>query len=431
MKKTIHRIIGHGGVEAYHHIKGHVAAAIHGYPANDMRVIGITGTNGKTTTANLVAAIFEKAGYRVALSTTIRHRILGNETVNKMKMTVPGAFSLNKFIKTAQKAGCNILVLEVTSIALSQMRVAGILFDTVALTNITHDHLDYHGTFENYVSAKRKLFENNPRVSVLNVDDKSGREFASLKSHEQYYYSLDEKNEAAIRPSAVEYHEGYTKYRLVIPQDGYLEIKTHLPGDFNVQNIMAAVGIGLGFKIKPDVIKTGIESVRAVAGRMERVEAGQPFSVIVDYAHTPDALEKMYAAINPSLNGGNIISVLGSCGDRDKTKRPVLGAIAGKNAKYVMVTNEDPYTEDPKSIIDAVAEGVNIENKKQKEGETYWRIFDRREAITKAIGLAKPGDVVTITGKGAEEAMVWGNEHRPWSDVKVAREEIEKLLGKK
>lgn len=431
MKKIIKNIIGRGGLDFYHHLEGHMAAALHGYPSNDMRVIGITGTNGKTTTANLIASIFETAGYKVALATTIQFRVNGKERINKLKMTMPNAFQLNKFILEASQEKCQILVLEVTSIALSQMRAAGVLFDTVVLTNITHDHLDYHGTIEKYAQAKRKLFENNPRISVLNIDDKNGLAFSNLEARRHINYSLKSKDDNVIHPIVVKYEDGVGHYKIYVPTVGELNIKTTLPGDFNIENIMATIGVGVGFNLDVKKIEEGIASVKSVAGRMEVISAGQPFDVIVDYAHTPDALEKMYAAIKAQISdSGSIISVLGSCGDRDKTKRPVLGEIAGRNAKYIIVTNEDPYTEDPEQIINAVASGITQGNEKHKEESTYWRIFDRRDAIAKALGLAKPGDIVTITGKGAETAMVWGNEHRPWSDVEVTNEELRKLLGK-
>lgn len=427
-KKTLKIIIGKSGIRSYHNIKSRIVSLIYRTPAKGMTVIGITGTNGKTTTANIIASIFEHAGYRVALLTTIQFRVNGHEIVNSLKMTAPDARVLNKFARQAKDAKCNVLIVEATSHALDQGRFAGIQFDTGVLTNITHDHLDYHGTFNNYVQAKRKLFARGLRLSVLNIDDRYGKEFLSEPAQIHLGYSIENKPKAfSLLKKSVD--GDYCNLDIFNPINNRInKIRTKLIGEFNYQNILAAYCVAFGHDIESQHIYDGILSLERVPGRMEYVEMGQKFKVIIDYAHTPDALEKMYKAIKGSGIKGNIISVLGSCGDRDKTKRPILGNIAGKNAKYVIITNEDPYSEDPQLIIDSVAGGIESGNHQHKIDHTYWKIFDRRDAIAKAISLANTGDVITITGKGAETTMLWGSEAKPWSDRSVTEEELEKHL---
>jgi UDP-N-acetylmuramoyl-L-alanyl-D-glutamate--2,6-diaminopimelate ligase len=426
-KKFIKKLIGRAGLRTYHHLKSHSSAMYYNYPARGMKVIGITGTNGKTTTANIVASIFEAAGYKVALLTTIQFRINGKESINSMKMTAPSASDMNKFILKAKDAGCNILIVEATSHALDQHRFAGINFDTGVLTNITHDHLDYHLTFANYVQSKRQLFARGLRLSVLNIDDKSGKLFLTEPAEMHLIYSL-KSHPKSVSLLKVTKGSEYNILDIFNPLTNRInKLQTKLFGDFNYQNILAAYSVALGFNIEMKHIYDGIKSIEFIPGRMESVELGQNFKVIIDYAHTPDALEKMYKAINDIYKSSRMISVLGACGDRDKTKRPILGSIAGKNADYIIVTNEDPYTEEPQQIIDSVASGIELGNNNHKIDSTYWKIFDRREAIAKAFSLAKEGDVVTITGKGAETTMLWGNEPRPWSDKQVVKEELENI----
>ncbi|MFA6082485.1 MAG: UDP-N-acetylmuramoyl-L-alanyl-D-glutamate--2,6-diaminopimelate ligase [Patescibacteria group bacterium] len=424
MKNTIKKIIGRGPLKAYHSVRSEIVSRQFGRPAKQMQVIGITGTNGKTTTANLISSIFETAGYRVALLTTIQFRINGEEVVNGQKMTAPSPRILNQFLAKARDAGCNLFIVEATSHALDQHRFAGIKFDCGVLTNITHDHLDYHGTFDRYVAAKRQLF-NDLRLSVVNLDDPNGAEFNDLPADLHIPYSRDVTKQHALALSEVTAQDGYSTLTFNLPNsNSQLQVNTRLVGQFNWQNIMAAVAVALGFGIPTHIIQNGIAKMTAVPGRMQKVECGQPFTVIIDYAHTPDALEKMYDALKPVQNDGAILSVLGACGERDVTKRPILGQIAGREAKYVVITNEDPYSEDPQSIIDSVASGIEKDNPRQSEGVTYWRTLDRRAAIRHAFSLAKPNDVVTITGKGAETAMAVKGEFVPWSDKEVVIEEL-------
>lgn len=423
MKNTLKKLTGDRLLRAYHAVRSHAVAARFGHPGRDMIVIGITGTNGKTTTAHLVASILEAAGLRVALMSTIRFRVAGVEWVNESKMTVPTPSEFNRFLARARRAHCTHLIMEATSIALDQQRMAGLTFDCGVLTNITHDHLDYHGTFAAYVQAKRQLFARGLRVSVVNMDDPQGLDFASLPASVHINYSLDPARSDVLRPAAIVVHSGGTTFRCVLPdgQDGPA-ITTTLTGNFNISNILAAVGVALGLGVQESVIEQAVTDTKLIPGRMEEVSCGQNFRVFIDYAHTPDALEKMYQALVP-IQKARMISVLGATGDRDKTKRPLLGAIAAEHADLVVVTNEDPWSEQAEVIMEAVAVGVR-QNKNHTAEATFWKILDRREAIRKAFSLARAGDIVTITGKGDETGMGVGHQIIPWSDRLVAEEEL-------
>ncbi len=426
MKRLIKKLAGRPALRAYHAAKSTLFSTLAGQPGADFVTIGVTGTNGKTTTANLITHIFEASGHKVALLSTIQFRINGEETINELKMTVPDPRTFNRFLTKAKQAGCTVLVVEATSHALDQNRFSGLTFDTGVLTNITHDHLDYHGTFDGYVQAKRTLFARGLRLSVLNADDPNGLEFSKLPAGIHTLYTLDPTALGMLRPVRVVQHGEHTEIELTLPdQELSFTVKTTLPGQFNVQNILAAVGVALGHGIDVRHIQEGIEAVRAVPGRMEQVNVGQPFTVIIDYAHTPDALEQMFAALKP-LKKGRVISVLGATGERDTAKRPVLGKIAATHADIVMVTNEDPYEEDPRAIIDAVASGVP-EVDSHHEGQTWWRVDDRAEAIEKALDMAHSGDIVTVTGKGAETGMAVKGGTVPWSDRAIIEKALKRL----
>ncbi len=425
-----------------------LANIIYGFPAKKLNVIGITGTNGKTTTAHLVTAVLEAAGKKVGMTTTIDFQIGEKKWENNMKMTTVSPFLLQKLLKQMVKAGCEYAVVEVTSIALDQHRLWGIKFDTVAFTNLTHDHLDYHGNMTDYRMAKEKLFANRPLLSVINADDPSADFFHKYSANRTITYGIN--NLANVMAKKLYARPGGTDFVLLVGQR-QASLSLPLPGQFNVHNALCATAIGLGLGIDMDTIIEGLRSVDAVKGRMEVVDMGQAFTAIVDYAHTPDALQKVYETIKPTVRG-KLISVLGATGRRDKTKRPILGALAGKYADYVFITNEDPYDEDPLTIIDEVAEGVprgkprvgrmkvkqaekddDVSIKYRETGEDiwWWRVPDRKEAIAKALEKARPQDVVLVTGKGAEKVMAvsdgrGGSHLVPFSD----REVLEELLVK-
>jgi UDP-N-acetylmuramoyl-L-alanyl-D-glutamate--2,6-diaminopimelate ligase len=427
IKKIISNIIGHEGVLFTHRVRSRLAAALYRYPSSNLKVIGITGTNGKTTTAFMVAEILERAGFTVGMATTVEFRVAGQRRPNTTKMTTISPFALQKFLRQLVDVKCQFAVLEVTSHAIIQERIFGIPFDTAVFTNLTHDHLDYHQSFAAYRDAKLQLFAHHPRLAVINLDDKSSGHFLALPAIRQISYGLGTR--AAVRAERVRFTRDGTSCQIVTPVgEGMLTLP--LPGTFNVYNALAAVSVGIGHDLPLPGITRALAAFPGVPGRMERIDCGQPFSVFVDYAHTPDAFQQIYSALVPATSG-RILHVFGATGDRDRTKRPILGAIAAKYADFLFITDEDPYSEDPWKIIETVADGVvragRSAKDRRKEGEQFWKILDRREAIAKAFSMARPGDVVLLTGKGAENVMVVGPRRVPWDDRQVAREELSKL----
>lgn len=374
------------------------------------------------------------------MATTIDFQIGDKVTKNTKNMTTIDPWNLQKFLRKAKKAQCNYVILEVSAHAIAQYRVWGIPFEAAILTNVTHDHLDYFQTFKKYRSVKEKLFSKQPYVSVINADDPSASLFLKYQAKTKLTYGIEQRADLAARK--ILYDANKVTFTLVHP-GGQTTISLDIPGKFNVYNALAAASYAYSQKVPMEKIKAGLESVKGVAGRMEKVDVGQNFTVLVDFAHTPDALQNVYETVKKGAKG-RLIAVLGSAGDRDKTKRPMLGQIAAQWADLVMVTNEDPHSEDPEAIIDQVVSGVArarkpktrykktqfkiFKTKSNGEGEWWWRIIDRREAIKQALSLAQSGDVVIVTGKGAEETMAIGDKHIPWSDRKVAEELLKELL---
>ncbi len=441
LKRLVRRFIPDRMIDYYHLWMGILAAYWYGQPSKKMRIIGVTGTNGKTTTCHLITGVLEAAGRRVGMATTIDFKIGDVLHENNLKMTTASPFLLQKLLRQMVKAGCQDAVVEVTSIGLVQHRLWGIKFHTAVFTNLTHDHLDYHKTMEAYRLAKEKLFADRPVLSVINADDPAAEHFTKYTANRTITYSV--KQRADLMAKKVYQRSGGTDFVLLAGQR-QATVNLPLPGTFNVYNALAAAGVGLGLDIPLETVISGLHQVLSVPGRMEVVDAGQAFTVIVDYAHTPDALQKVYETLKPTVRG-KLISVLGATGRRDKTKRPILGALAGRYADFVIITNEDPYDEDPHAIIDAVSEGVprgrpnrggrlrinkesEIPIKYKDSGEDiwWWRIPDRREAIAKALEMARPQDVVLVTGKGAEKVMAVGHKLVPFSDRAV----LEELLVK-
>lgn len=418
-----------------HKLRAQAAAFYYGYPGKKLTVIGVTGTKGKTTVCNIISSILDEAGLANAMETTINTKIKGEIKYHSEKsrwITTPPPMVLQRFLKKAYKAGVKYLVMEVTSQAIDQFRVHGINFDVLVYTNLSHDHLDYHKTKENYLGAKLKIFQRNPEAKfVINKDDPNWNLFYNLQAKEKFIYSISKMVD-----------HGATARKILLSPDGSIftvahdsgqtTISSKLPGEFNVSNMLAAFCVGTALGIDSDKIKAGIEKVEGVRGRMEQliVSPKQDFTVIVDYAHNPDSLKNVYETIKLSLKnrGGRMIAVLGATGRRDKTKRPLMGALAGKYADLIIVTDEDPYGEDPMSIIESVAAGVLKGGRKNqwRLNRNYWKILDRRQAIHKAISEARKNDIVVVTGKGAEEVMAIGeNQFIPFSDRKIVREELE------
>jgi UDP-N-acetylmuramoyl-L-alanyl-D-glutamate--2,6-diaminopimelate ligase len=381
-----------------------LGALIYGFPSKKLTLIGVTGTNGKTTTTEMIASIFEKAGKKFALSNSIRFKIGEKEEINKLRMTMPGRFFIQRFLKKAVQKGCEFAILEVTSEGIKQHRHRFLDFKVAVFTNLAPEHIEAHGSFEKYREAKLKLFEATKEIHVINIEDENADYFLRTLAKKKITFGL-EKGDFNLKNT---------------------EIKIQIPGKFNLYNALAAFSVAKTLGIEEGIIKEALREFKGVPGRMEEV-ISRPFKVIVDYAFTPNALEKVYQTLinlkpktyNPKPK---IICVLGSCGGgRDKWKRPVLGELAAKYCDEVIVTNEDPYDEDPWQIIGEVAEGTKGKARK---------ILDRREAIREALKLAKEGDIVVITGKGAEPSIVEKGKKIPWDDRKVVKEEFQKIYEK-
>lgn len=400
----------------YHLAQAFWANLRYGFPSGNITVIGITGTNGKTTTTQMVARILEAAGKKVAMASTINFKLGEKEWVNTTKYTTLSAMAVQQFIREAVKAGCEYLVLETSSHSLDQYRVWGVQYKTAIITNVTREHLDYHKTMEKYRLAKLRLFR-TAKVAVVNLDMDSPEDFLSMGSARTYGYTLkDNRLDSSVQLQRV----SADNLELTIDGSAFsvqgVGFRLHLPGEFNVENALAAICVGLDEGIELTAMNQALAAIQGIPGRLEPVPNDRGLNIIIDYAVTPDSLEKVYALLAKIRQpGARIISVFGACGERDRGKRPLMGQIVSFAADYVIITNEDPYHEDPQRIINEVAAGVTD----KFEGQNFWKIMDRREAIRQALGLAKPGDLVVVTGKGAEETMAVGDRRIPWNDKQV------------
>jgi len=397
------------------------------FPSREITVIGITGTNGKTTTANLVAKILEANGEKVALATTINFQIGKKKWDNLTKMTSLGRGSVQKFLRKAVDAKCNYAVLEVSSHALIQHRVWGVNFNAVILTNITHEHLDFHGSLENYIAAKELLFwrlaknkESGEKIAILPAEDKNVGHF--LRIPEIGIISFGFKK-GDLKAENLQLRKSSQKFQ-VIGMEEKFEITTKLMGNFNVMNILAATSLALALKIRPKIIRTVFRNLKPLPGRLEAIEAKQSFRVIVDFAHTPDALEKLLRTFR-AVTEGKVWLIFGATGDRDRAKRPVMGSIANKFADEIVLTSDDPFTEDAEKIIFEVKKGIS-----RKEGEGFLCEVNRRKAIHFACENAQKGDTVLIAGKGCEQFQVIGKKKIPWDDRVIARKFLERRFGR-
>lgn len=401
LKKYIPKFV----FKIYHYLLAFLGALIYGFPGKKIKVIGITGTNGKSTTANICFKILEEGGYRVAVMSSISFKIGNKEKVNDLKMTMPGRFKIQQFLREAVKEKCDYIIIEVTSEGIEQFRHKFIDFDVAIFTNLSKEHIESHGGFDNYKNAKGKFFNVVKGIHILNKDDPHFDYFNSFSANKKLTYSI--LNNADIHAKNILATQNFSEFEV-----GGIKFKTNLLGEFNICNLLAGIALGLSQGMSLEKCRDGIKKVEGIPGRMQKI-IEEPFSVFIDYAFTPNALEKVYKYLNPT------IVVLGSCGGgRDKWKRPVLGEIASKYAKHVIITNEDPYDEDPQKIIDEVA--LKIKNP--------IKIFDRREAINKALLLAKEGDIIVVTGKGSETCIMWKNGRREnWNEKQIILEEFEKI----
>lgn len=405
----------------YHKWKAIFAAIYYGFPTKDMVVIAVTGTKGKTTTCNMIHQIFSEAGKRTGLLTTVNFKIGDREEANLANKSTLSPFVLNRKLKEMRDARCEVLVLEVTSHALIQNRIWGINVDTAVFTNLTQDHLDYHETMDEYMKAKGRLFarlntsDRKPglgKVAIVNMDDPAHDYFCSFPVDQLFEYGILKGTYVGRN---LDSHPSGTDFLFRIP-NGEVPLKLQIPGRMNVYNAIAAATVATAHKINLQTIQTALEKMKPVAGRIEVIQEGQPFTAVVDYAHTEDSLDQILGMFR-ELTSGKLILVFGATGDRDTTKRPKMGAVAHKYCDTIILTDDDPYTEDSKRIAAMVKEGIPRE-----EGSGFWQVLDRREAIRLALSLAHAGDTVVVAGKGAEEFQIVGRHRIPHDDRKVVRE---------
>ncbi|HOW60636.1 MAG TPA: UDP-N-acetylmuramoyl-L-alanyl-D-glutamate--2,6-diaminopimelate ligase [Candidatus Moranbacteria bacterium] len=413
MKKIIPQSIKN----VYHLSQAIMANFLYGFPSHRIKIIGVTGTNGKTTTVQMIAKILEENGFKTAVASTINFKLGSEEWVNKTKFTTLSSFAVQKFIKKSVQAGCKYLVLETSSHSLDQYRVWGVKYETAVITNVTREHLDYHKTMKEYRKVKSELFK-KANNAIINLDMENPGEFLNISTGKKITYSL-KNNKADILAKNISLNPSGTKFSVK-----NTEINLKLLGEFNIENALAAICVGISEEINMEIIKNSLEKIKLVPGRMENIPNKRKINIIIDYAVTPDSLEKLYQLINHiNTSRSKIIAVFGSCGERDRGKRPIMGEIVSKYADYIIVTNEDPYNENPIRVIDEVASGI----RNKIEGEKFWKILDRKEAIKKALILSKEGDFVIVTGKGAEETMAVGKKRIPWNDRRIIEEELESL----
>jgi UDP-N-acetylmuramoyl-L-alanyl-D-glutamate--2,6-diaminopimelate ligase len=409
-----------------HKIQAFRAANKNDYPASNLKVIGITGTNGKTTTAFMVHSMLTEAGFKTGLMTTVAYGVGRNLKPQISHMTTVSAGLLNKRIADIRDAGAEYLVLEVTSHALAQYRTFGIPIDVAVMTNVTHEHLDYHKTFANYLNAKRKLFKQankthgGQKIGIINADDPAAEIFAGDIA-QPLTYGIEkgdlQARQVKLSPSGIDYYVKVDKEKL--------HIRSAIPGEFNVYNSLAAVGVGLSYGLTPAQIENGIFALKSVEGRMTRLTEGQKFQVVVDYAHTPDSFEKLLKDFRATTKG-NLIVMFGSAGRRDEEKRATQGEIAGRYADIVVLTEEDDRDIDGEAILSQIAGGAEKSGKKLDKD--LFKVHDRATAIEFTLKKAKsPDDVVMLLGKGHEKTIESADGEHPWNEIETAQKILKKL----
>ncbi|MBI5405051.1 MAG: UDP-N-acetylmuramyl-tripeptide synthetase [Candidatus Kerfeldbacteria bacterium] len=439
MRRLLRRFIPKSALAAYHGLVARAGAAVFRHPSRRLTVIGITGTSGKTTVGILLQAILERADIPSALASSAVFAVRNRQAVNDTKMTMLGRWRLQRFLRSALKAGCTHVIVETTSEGLAQNRHLGIDYDVAALTNLSPEHLESHGSFAAYQSAKERLFHiltltarkpGVPKVIVVNADDEAAPSFLRHAADKYVTFTLQGTTHAqaeSVTATSIKLSPAGSTFVLTA-NSGSARVELGLLGRMNVENALAASAVAYALGLPVETIADGLGTVRAIPGRLEFFRAGG-VTVIVDYAFHPKAMEELYAVVE-SLPHRNILHVLGGTGGgRDRARRPVLGRIAGERAQTVIVTNEDPYDEDPYSIMDDVLSGV-IEIGDKHLGENVFRILDRRAAIAQAVTLAHDGDVILVTGKGSEQAIVVGGGKKvPWDDREVVKACLTERFG--
>ena len=410
-----------------------LAAAWYGHPGRKMTVIGVTGTDGKTTTVNLIQSIMAAAGHKTGMISTVNALIGNHYQDTGLHVTTPDALQVQSLLAQMVQADTEIAILETTSHGLAQHRVSNAEFDVAVVTNITHEHLDYHGSWEQYCADKAKLFHmlstsirkpGTPKCAVLNVDDQS---FAHLKPiPADIYVTYGLERPADVTASNLAIADGKRTFTVNAPQTEF-DISSALTERFNVYNILAAVSAALALNVPIEAIQKGVTNLELVIGRMERIDEGQDFTAIVDFAHTPNGLQRALESLRPQTDG-KLIAVFGSAGLRDVYKREMMGRVSGRLADVTVITAEDPRTEALDTIIDQIAQGCEAEG--AREGTGYFRVPDRSEAIAFAVSLARPGDIVVTCGKAHEQSMCFGSTEYPWSEHQALRAALLTKLGR-
>ena len=432
MLSLLRKITPAWAFSVYHRTLSSLAAAWYGHPSRELIVIGVTGTNGKSSTCYFLSKILEDGGMKTGMTSTAMFKVADKIWTNKTKMTMLGRFQLQSLLREMVNAGCAYAVVETSSQGIAQHRHRAIAYDACVFTNLTPEHIEAHGGFENYKNAKIELFRHTAslprkrikdqdvkRVEVLNADDVHAKDFVVKGFDETVWYGL---RAGALR--AMDIKEEANGVRFSVDGTSF-HVKT--PGSVMVENALAAIATAQAYGVSLEDASRFLSEVPAMPGRYESIDEGQSFRVIVDYAYEPVALEKLFDFADEMKQGGHIIHLTGSAGGgRDIARRDAIGRLSAKRADITIVTNEDPYDDDPQAIIDAVANGAIAAGK--KEGETIFRILDRKEAIEKAISLARSSDVVLLTGKGSEPVMaVAGGRKVPSDDREMAREILWKI----
>ncbi len=419
-KKIVRKVLPKGATrlaeEGYRRSRRVITHARYGFPARNARVIAVTGTNGKTTTCMFINATLKSAGFKTAMFTTAVVEVAGKAEPNLRHTTVPLTADLLNFFRKAKRAEVDFIILEVTSHALHQHKLRGIPIEVAVMTNLTQEHLDYHGTMERYAEAKARLFNlyMQPTYCVLNHDDKWFDYFAKQSVGACSIYGQKGGSDVTMRK--IKLSSRGTDFELDL--DGNkIPVNIQLPGEFNAYNAACAAAAVSVLGITPEKIAKGLATLQSVPGRMENVLAGQNFSVIVDYAYTPDALENALKTLRDTSKG-RILVVFGATGDRDKIKRPMMGEVAAKNADRIFLTDDETYTEDPASIRQEIMAGI----KKAKGQSKTVEIADRKEAIKAAFKEAKKGDVVLLAGIGHQNYRNMGDKKLPWDEHQIAQE---------
>ena len=433
IKKLIPKSVFDFFAPYYHAGLAHLGSIYYGNPSKSLKVIGVTGTKGKSTTVYLISKIFDGAGIPVAAIGSLGFKVREKEWPNHLKMTMPGRFKLQKFFNEAKKAGCKYVVLEVTSEGIKQKRHLGINFDCAVFTNLHKEHLESHGSFENYYRAKQELFARTSNIHVLNADDKNVELFSKFSSKRTIFYGIENGDMKAQNLESESDKSSFDVYGT--------RFDINFGGKFNVLNCLSALSVAAMYGVDLPQTKSVLEGVKNIPGRMEFIQK-EPFGVVVDYAHTPDSLEAVYKTLKNGLvlrqaqdtkHSNRLICVLGAAGGgRDKWKRPEFGRIAGEYCDEIILTDEDPYDENPVSIIKNIETVFssqfpisNFQFPIKYQLPKYEIILDRKEAIRIALTKAKQGDTVVITGKGSEISMaVAGGKKIPWSDREIVREAL-------